>query len=71
MSPGSWNALVSGHMDVISKAGSVPSSNFGDFYGGFIEEAQSLIESLLSRPFPEEEGWGSKFQASHCGLLFL
>lgn len=39
--------------------------------GGFIEEAQSLIESLLSRPFPEEEGWGSKFQASLGGLLFL
>lgn len=53
------------------QTGSVPSSNFGDFYGGFIEEAQSLIESLLSRPFPEEEGWGSKFQASLGGLLFL
>lgn len=39
VSPGSWNAFASGHMDVLSKPGSIPSSNFGDFYGGFIEEA--------------------------------
>ena len=57
VSPGSWNALVSGHMDVLSKAGSVPSSNFRDFYGGFIEEAPSLIESPLSNPFRGRR-WG-------------
>ena len=46
MSSGSWDALASGHVDVLSKLGSVPSSDFGDFYGGFIEEAQPLIGSV-------------------------
>lgn len=43
-------------LDVLSKPGSTTSPNFGDFYGGFIEEANRWLNLRSPRPFPEEEG---------------